>query len=156
MIKRILFPTMIHICSCIAFFMIFLLTWFGPEGGILLTLLPAPLIYSATIILQMLAICIYFLIGVKSASEVKDTVCAACSILIINIICLSGFFIAFHNIYDAIEFTAVFAGSPFFLILVLLNASTAGCILLLLLPSILILLGALSCKYIKHLRKDKR
>lgn len=153
MIRKILFPILTHVCSCIAFFVIFLLTWLGPEGGILLPLLPAPILFGATIILQMLAICIYIFIGIKSSSALKDTVCAACSILIINILCLSGFFIALHNIYGAIELTAVFAGSPFFFIFVLLNADTIVCILLPLLPSVLILLGAQSGRYIRRRRK---
>ena len=76
MIRKILFPILTHVYSCIAFFVIFLLTWLGPEGGILLPLLPAPILFGATIILQMLAICIYIFIGIKSSSALKDTVCA--------------------------------------------------------------------------------
>ena len=50
MIRKILFPILTHVCSCIPFFVIFLLTWLGPEGGILLPLLPAPILFGATII----------------------------------------------------------------------------------------------------------
>lgn len=142
--KKILLPLKKHIFLCIVCYLIFRLTWGGPEGGVLFQYFPkieGEIVYIITCIIQIVIIYIYFNIGKSISSLSKVSLLSIFSVCIFNIICILIICLFGYNLQSSIKIFTVFGGAPFFLLSLVGEMNIITNIINIFLPSAIIFIG---------------
>ena len=144
LLKKIFVPALVHLCLCLINYLIFTLTWMGPEGGILLNYAPIGTIpvFVLSCLIQIVVIVIYFFVGVKMAYYPKEATIGICSTIVINIAIIVIFYINDHEISAAVENFAIYGGSPFFLLNLLSDMNIAVGTAEIFMPSVIMAIGS--------------
>lgn len=145
MYKKLFYPLIIHILLCVICCLIFILTWMGPEGGLLFYYFPnmdRKIIFILTAVVQVIVVLIYFYVGKKMCSFSPRSLLAIASICILNIISVMIIYCFYRDIGAAMKLFAVFGGAPFFFLNVMNDLNIVTNIIAIIAPSVIMFAGS--------------
>lgn len=156
MSKKNFYPLIVHILLCVIYYLLFRLIWMGPEGGTILayfSAINAKIAFIVSIVVQVVAILIYFYIGKKACSFLRHPLLAIGSICILNAISVMIIYFFNKDIGAAMKTFAIFGGAPFFVLNLLSNLNIFVNIITVIAPSVIMLAGYLFEKYYAKIRR---
>lgn len=144
MSKKMFFPLVAHICICFGCYVLFRLTWIGPEGGILLQYLPDEMIvviFIIAFILQILVFLAYFSIGKRINSFSKFAILSIFNVLIANIVNIVVINILGYNILSSLRLFMLFGGVSFYFVYLMSDMNFFVNTTMVFLPVVIIFVG---------------
>lgn len=143
--NKIFYPLMVHILLCIVCFIVFMLTWMGPEAGLIFQYFPdinGQFIFILSAVFQVIVILIYFHVGKNICSFSPRSLFAIISVSIANILNIIIVYCFYHNIAAALEFFLGFGGgTPFFFIYLMGHFFVVIKIIIVIAPSLIMFAG---------------
>lgn len=159
MSKKKFYPLIVHILLCVIYYLIFRLIWMGPEGGSVLVYFSdtnVKIVFIAfilSIVVQAVALLIYFYIGKNTCSRLRHPFFTIGSICILNVINVVIIYFFNKDIGAAMKTFAIFGGAPFFILNLLSNLNIFANIITVIAPSVIMLAGYLFEKYYAKIRR---